>query len=304
MKRSIVLGLILVVAACGSGGAGDDDAPAIDAPPASIDAPFDPTVVETRQAAIGPFDVPAGEERTMCVVVDLGNQVPRMIRTVRSQLTEGTHHVIANLSSQAPSPAPAVCGPFAGGGDDSVLTIAQQMTASLSYPAGSGVPVVAHQSIHLEMHYINTTDQPMMIGGTVFLDLADAAAGLRPIDFVFTGNPNLTIPAMDTAVARSFHALPVGEELFATTAHTHKYGLRATVELATSLDGPTISVLHDSTNWAERPLDTFTPIVVTDGLGVRLTCNYRNDTDTPISFGTSAEAEMCFVWAHLVRPGS
>jgi hypothetical protein len=295
--------MLVPVAACGGGGSGDDDdgGPVIDAPPAPIDAPFDPSVIETRSVQIGPVDVSPGEERTVCTVVDLGNTAPRMIRRVSSQLTAGTHHVIATLTSASPTGVLADCGPFAGGGaDNGVLTIAQQTASSLTYPAGAGLPVAAHQSIHLEMHYINTTEETMPIGGMVFLDLADGNAALRPIDFVFTGNPSLNIPPMDTATVTSFHTLQAGDELFATTAHTHKYGLRATVELMASAGGPVISVLHDSTNWAERPLDAFPPIVITEGQGLRLTCNYRNDTNMPINFGLSAEEEMCFVWAHLI----
>lgn len=298
MKRAMWLGLGIVIAACGGG---DDDAPVTDGPPGAVDAPFDPAVVETRRVAIGPLDVAPGQEQTVCIVVDLGNEVPRMVRAVRSQLTAGTHHVIATISQAAPTPSPTPCGPFAGGGaDNGVLTIAQQMTASLTYPTGAGVPIAAHQSIHLEMHYVNATEANLAIGGTVDLDLAAAGGDLRPIDFVFTGNPSLNIPAMSTATVTSFHPLHAGSALFATTAHTHKYGLQATVELAASADAPAQRLLHDSDNWAERPLDTFEPIVISEGQGLRLTCNYRNNTAQAIGFGVSAEDEMCFVWAHLV----
>jgi hypothetical protein len=301
MRRAVMFGVVVLVAACG----GAEDGAVVDArrpADAAVDAPFDPTVVETRRAAIGPIEVAPGAEETVCVVVDLGNDVPRMVRSVRSSLTAGTHHVIATLSADAPAPVPTPCGAFAGGGDDAVLTIAQQSAASLTYPAGAGVPVAAHQSIHLEMHYINTTDQPMAIGGTVELDLAAASGGLRPIDFVFTGNPSLFIAAGGMATVNSFHVLPAGSALFATTAHTHQWGRRATVELATSAADPAARLLHDSSNWAERSLDSFEPIVIAEGQGLRLTCAFHNQSGEDVGFGVSAEDEMCFVWAHLVAP--
>src|SRR5688572_32056078 len=111
MRRSVVACLLVCIAACnGGGGGGGDDDGTVDAPstvidaPRPIDAPPDPSVVETRRVAIGPIDVAPGAERTVCVVMDLGNDVPRMIRTVHSELTAGTHHVIATLSTAAPAP--------------------------------------------------------------------------------------------------------------------------------------------------------------------------------------------------------
>jgi hypothetical protein len=305
MTCAALVSVLAVVVACGGGGGGggggDDDLDARTTPP--IDATPDPTVVETRRAQIGPIDVEPGAEQTVCVIVDLGNDVPRMVRAVHSILTPGTHHVIATLSSSAPAPVPTPCGAFAGGsggGDSAILTIAQQSDALLAYPSGAGVPIGAHQSIHLEMHYLNTTDQAMAIGGTVDLDLAEASAGLRAIDFLFTGNPSLFIASGSSATVTSFHPLRAGSELFATTAHTHQWGRRATVELATSATDPAARLLHDSTSWAERPLDQFDPIVITEGQGLRLTCNFQNDSGHDVGFGLSAEDEMCFVWAHSI----
>lgn len=309
MKRAAIVYVLASLVACGGGGGGNPDdvdapPPVIDARP-PIDAPPDPTVVETRRVAIGPINVAPGAEQTVCIVVDLGNDGPRMIRSVHSSLTAGTHHVIATLSAAAPAPTPAPCGPFSGGGgggDNAVLTIAQQSAATLAYPTGAGVPIVAHQSIHLEMHYINTTDATMAIGGTVDLDLAEANAGLRLVGFLFTGNSSLFVAAGGMATATSFHTLAAGSELFATTAHTHQWGRRATVELATSQSDPNPRLLHDSTNWAERALDQFDPIVITAGQGLRLTCTFHNQSGQDVSFGLSAEDEMCFLWAHTVAP--
>lgn len=292
---------LIVVALAGCGGGDPEataDAPPVDAPP-PLDAP-DPTVIESRSVMIGPWTFPPGAEATVCVVADLGNDAPRMIRRVRSELTDGTHHVIATLTTEPPQPTPTPCGAFAGGAPGAgVLTIAQQPHASLGYPAGSGLPIAAHQGVFLEMHYFNASAGPLAIGGTITLDLA-AAASLQPVTLVFAGNGAPHIPAHGTATTTSEHSLPVGARLFATTAHTHQWGRRATVELVRG-DG-TITRLHDSDAWAERPLDQFAPITFTADDRLRLTCNYENLSDHDVSFGLSAEDEMCFLWAHHVAP--
>lgn len=300
--RTIRLSALLLagaLVACGESSStpSDADPPPIDAP---TDAP-DLTVVETRAVTVGPVTVAPGGEQTVCTVIDLGNAEPRMVRAVHSQLTEGTHHVIATISSEAPRGELSPCGPFAGGGiDRGILTIAQQPRATLGYPEGSGLAVTAHQSIHLEMHYFNPTEAPLDISGTITLDLAAADAGLRPVALLFTGGTSLNIPAHGTAMATTDHPLPADTLLFATTAHTHQWGTLATVEL---FDGPgdtTPTLLHSSTNWAERALDQFAPIAISSGAFLRLTCNYDNRSDQPVGFGLSAEAEMCFLWAHHV----
>lgn len=305
MRSSTLLSLPLALSlatACGGEPAPDttpDGPPPIDAP---IDAP-DLTVVESRSVTIGPVTVAPGGEATVCGVVDLGNLEPRMVRAVHSQLSDGTHHVIATVTPDAPRPGLSPCGPFAGGASDrGILTIAQQPRATLGYPTGAGLPVVAHQSVHLEMHYFNPTEGTLAISGTITLDLAAADAGLSPVALLFTGGTSLNIPARGTQTVSTEHPLPPGAALFATTAHTHQWGTLATVELLDAPGDPTPQLLHSSTNWAERPLDQFPPITVGADARLRLTCNYDNRSDSAVGFGLSAEDEMCFVWAHHVVP--
>jgi hypothetical protein len=299
MIRTAAAAMLLLLA-CGDG----DPAPAADADVGEVDAAADadPTVVETRALTIGPVTVEPGGEDTVCVVLDLGNDAARMIRAIRTELTDGTHHVIVTRHDGPLAPEPTSCGAFAGGSPDAdVLFIAQQREAAMDYPTGSGLPVIAHQPVHLEMHYFNPSDATMEIAGTVHLDLApDDGETLRPVELLFTGDLGLFIEAGGEASVTSFHALPEGADLFATTAHTHQWGRRATVELATSVDDPDAELLHESTDWAERQVDVFEPITVPPGLGLRLTCEFQNESNEDVGFGLGANDEMCFLWAHLV----
>lgn len=286
--------MVLLVAACG----GDPGVPADAA---------DPAVVETRSLTIGPVSVPAGEEATVCVVLDLGNDAARMLRTIETELTEGTHHVIITRSDLAPAPDPVPCGAFAGGGfgpENDLVFVAQQSGASLEYPAGGGLPIEARQSIHLEMHYFNARPTgDLDISGTVHLGLAPAdvdGVSLRPVELLFTGDLALLIPAGGTFTASGIFDLPDGVVLFATAAHTHQWGTLATVELLEGADDPEPVLLHSSTDWAERPLTVIEPITVDAAHKLRLTCNFDNQSDQDVSFGLGANDEMCFLWAHYV----
>lgn len=294
MGRHIIYSLLAGLAGCGSGGG------ASEAPDAA-----DPAVVETRSLTIGPITVPAGGEQTVCVSLDLGNEVPRMVRSVSTSLTEGTHHVIVTRVDGAVAPDPSPCGAFAGGGigpNSDVLFIAQQPEAELVYPAGAGLPVAAHQTIHLEMHYFNAQAAgELAISGTVELALApDDGVSLRPVELLFTGDLGLALPAGEQVTVSSAFDLPDGVALFGTTAHTHQWGRRATVELIDGDGDPVPELLHDSSNWAERPMAIFEPVVVGAGHKLRLTCDFDNQSGADVGFGLSANDEMCFLWAHYV----
>lgn len=290
MWRSMVV--VALLAGCGSEAGVPADA-------------ADPTVVETRSLTIGPVTVPAGGESTVCVVVDLGNEVPRMLRSIETELTEGTHHVIITRADGPLAPEPSPCGAFAGGGfgpENDIVFVAQQSGASLEYPAGGGLPIEAHQPIHLEMHYFNASPSgDLEISGTVHLGLAeDDGVSLRPVEFLFTGDLSLFLPAGQQFTASGIFDLPDGVTLFATAAHTHQWGRLATVELLVGADDPDPVILHSSEDWAERPLTILDPLVVDPAHKLRLTCNYDNQSGADVGFGLGANDEMCFLWAHYV----
>lgn len=292
MRRLIALVGLLV-------GCGDDAGAPADA--------ADPSVVETRSLTIGPLTVPAGGEATVCVILDLGNDVPRMLRTIETELTEGTHHVIVTRSPDAPAPDPTPCGAFAGGGfgpENDLVFVAQQSGASLEYPAGGGLPIEAHQSIHLEMHYFNARPSgDLEIAGTVHLGLAQAegdGGSLRPVELLFTGDLGLLLPSGQQVTETSIFDVPDGVVLFATAAHTHQWGRRATVELLDGADDPDPVLLHESEDWAERPLTILDPFVVEAAHKLRLTCEFDNQSGADVGFGLGANDEMCFLWAHYV----
>ena len=57
--------------------------------------------------------------------------------------------------------------------------------------------------------------------------------------------------------------------------------------------------MYDNSDWAEAPLTIFDPPIATKrGQALRYTCTYANPTNQPIHFGTSANDEMCFLWAY------
>ena len=248
---------------------------------------------------VGPFVTDPGDEQTQCVVLDLGNEQAGVIRRVRTTLTEGSHHLIISTSNGEPH-GPTPCGAFTH--PDGALFIAEKQSAELTYPDGTGVEVQAHQSIALELHYINYfSDSPEEIWGDKEFDLAPPDAGLRSVQFLFTGEFSIFLPAHTKQVVEGEYPLTPGAELVALTSHTHALGTRATIDLKHS-DG-TSEAIHESTDWDSPPFDTWDPgLPIRAGDRLHLRCEYENHTDRDVSFGTGFNDEMCFLWAHYLDP--
>jgi hypothetical protein len=84
--------------------------------------------------------------------------------------------------------------------------------------------------------------------------------------------------------------------VFAITSHTHSLGVRSTIEHMAS-GSPML--LHESLDWAEPPLTQLDPpLVFTGSESLRLRCEYQNDTNRDVMFGTAFEDEMCFMWVY------
>jgi hypothetical protein len=258
-------------------------------------------VVDTRSITAGPFSVASGVERTVCMSFDLGNDAPAMVRAIRTHLSAGSHHMIVYHLDEAPNTAPQPCGAFSHGVASS-LFIAQQAEASLVYPEGAGLPIDAHQTIGIEIHYINyLAGDPIDVSGTVELDLVEPDPEYGIVELLFTGDLSLDIPARGTSTETSIHFVPAGARIFGLTSHTHQWGVLSTIHRGTSISMPG-ELLHTSTNWAEPPLDLFDPpLTFGGGEGLVLTCEFDNMSDSPVGFGTDFDQEMCFLWAYLIR---
>ena len=279
------------------------DAPRVDAPGIDARPLGDAGGTSTFRAQIGPFDTPPGHEDTLCIVVDLGNESPAYIRSVRARLDEGSHHMIVHrVDRGVANPVPSPCPAFAHAMSGSMIFIAQQPDSSLVYPEGSGLRVQPHQLIGLEMHFINYfSDRNEDIAGQVELELVTGEEPLEEVQFLFTGDLALSLPPRERTTVTSFHGIPSGARVFALTSHTHQYGEVTYIERTRSIseEGP---ILHESTSWAEPPLDVFDPpIRFGAGEGLKLTCQFVNTSDSHVGFGLDFDDEMCFLWVYYLR---
>jgi hypothetical protein len=309
----LLLGATLALAACNSdsSNSGDDSPPGT--PDASVAADgalpgpdaFVPPA-DSYSLTWGPVTVPSGQEDTQCVTLDLANLSALHIGQIHNVLTGGSHHLIVYRTTDPVAPM-APCTPFSGTLHPDVtspLMITQRHDETLELPQGVAFTFGAAQHIRLEMHFINTTDGPLDVKGTsTFIPLADADFQ-QEADFLFIGTPDINIAAGESKTVGPvyFPAQPSFSDanFFAMTGHTHRYGVNVHVAKANgSADPGTPIYEHANWLWSEPETEYYDPTFkLPSGGGFRFSCEYKNTGTSSVSFGESANDEMCFFWAY------
>ncbi len=245
---------------------------------------------------------PGGQEH-VCVTLELPNTEAIWIDRIRAELSGGSHHLIVDRrpSDAALNDVAVTCQPTMAS-DASRLIIAQQKLTTVELPDGVAFKLDPRQRLFLQLHYFNADDSAHDITGTVELFKANPSEGTPLIaQTLFTGGMQINIPARSKGEAKSFYK-PMSSakrRLFALTSHTHRLGVLATIERVADMNAPAATPIHESRDWAEPPLTFFDPPLAFDGSdGLRLTCQYQNDTDEAVRFGVEAQDEMCFMWIY------
>src|ERR1700722_5839332 len=181
------------------------------------------------QATIGPIDVPAGVETTQCIVVPLGNTEDVVMNGYSINLSEGSHHLIVYMTSDAEQDDPVNCSPFTGLalGTDVPIVFANEKQESWSFPSGIAMDIPANQMIKIEGHYINSTADDLQGTGTLSFNTAPKATppAFQPASFDFFGTAKINIPPNPSfSTGPLFQAGLAGTHLVSVTTHEHRLG--------------------------------------------------------------------------------
>lgn len=307
-----------VVASDASAEAAMDGAssPDVNTPPPEDASQYDGAVVSRFPLEMS-IDLAPAEEVTRCVVLRLNNMRPEFIRRMTAHLGDASHHLIAYRSnSRVERTTPFECNGFSGIRDisdfDTPLLIAQQTDTTLTMPNNVGMAIDADDYIRLEFHAVNLRATPIRATATLIVDTVDQTVPLAQANLMFWGNTQISLPASSRSTVDFFHTPLGGVRMFGLTSHTHHYGVRSTIHLATGTrtqapgaPGPTWTnvvdgeMLHESRNWSDPPLTLFnTPRTFAAGQGLHLRCEYNNTSNRRVTYGESVDQEMCFLWAY------
>ncbi|MEC8023470.1 MAG: hypothetical protein VX223_06010 [Myxococcota bacterium] len=263
-----------------------------------------PPVAATYDTFIGDWDMQPGQEITKCVLKRLENENEVWVTGITTDLGQGSHHVIVYRSAETEEKTePFDCFPFLEtlGGNTIPLMITQIPQETLEFPDGVAFKFEPNQMVRIEAHYLNYYPEDITAHADVSFHTIDAADVEAEANMLFYGTPDFNIPAGETYDTGWFF-LDVWKEakVFAITGHTHQYGTN--VEIKHGLqneDKIDIYPLDKPFYWDEAPLIQFDPpLSFENGEGFEYRCSWNNTGDKNVTFGESANQEMCFFWAY------
>jgi hypothetical protein len=284
--------------------------PPIDAAPPDGDIIMNPDAgmgTQSYTVQFGPISVGPGVENTQCIVVPLGNTGQIHVGQIHDLLGTASHHMILyKVAAQAAQTTPFDCQPFQDTLNPTAgnpLIISQKPDDTLTLPQGVAFTLDPNQMVRLEMHYINAnpTNTVTLVTTSTLTTIPDSAYKYDA-SFLFVGDPAISIPAQATAtLGPVFFQLPAqynSSNFFAITGHEHHLGTEVQIWSATSASDPGTKI-YTSTSWSDPPVTTFTPpMQIAAGGGFNFQCDWDNTTTSTVSFGESANDEMCFFWAY------
>jgi hypothetical protein len=267
-------------------------------------AGMEPATGRTLSASMEVLQIPPGGQLTVCTTKFLDNETEVKVKNVRGHISGGSHHFIVD---RAPTDVPIEgLVPCVGlsGADATRILIAEKPETIFKMPPGVGFTLRPHQPLTTELHYFNPTEETIDVEATIELELAEGeeAANMKEASMVFAGNTAIFLPANTASTVEFFAPLGTPQapaRLFALTSHTHSLGVRSTIERVSDAFAGPGEELHESLSWAEPPMTEFeTPLEFTGTDGLRLRCEYVNDTNGDVTFGTAFQDEMCFMWLY------
>lgn len=282
LASTIVTGLVF--AACGGGSAGDDDGtPDVDA---GIEPPAEGFRIQTSPIMIMP-----GEEVTYCYYTTVPTTRTMGIKRWSSTMTPGSHHLILFFDNHSEPDGTVTrdCG-FATGTNLPFWTYsAQTPVQEAVMPTGIGMTVNAGQKAFVQMHYLNTTEAPIMASVTIDAEAYAAADTFTPAAAYVTYNTQINVPANSTGNAGGNCTVPAGAKFFAMSTHAHQFATRTEVKDGASMVFESTNWEHPGTaSWATDPFYTFASGRIT------YRCDYNNTSGAAVRTGNSAKTdEMC-----------
>lgn len=266
------------------------------------------TAEETYEISIGPITVPPYYENTKCLEVVLDNDEPIFVNQLENSITGSSHHMIVYTLDTSPGiTEPQNCDPFiatTGISDVVPIALTQKAEDTIQLPSGVAYQFEPHQSIWLELHYINLTSEEVeVMGRSIFhttpQDLVENEAGVAII-----ANLDVYIPpGGEVTLGPEYRSLPSSHNdvnFFAIAGHTHQWGTDVWVATTTGpggLDTPVYDL--PEFDWSEPEYVYYDePFNVPEGGGFRFSCSWHNYSDDAITFGFSALDEMCLFYGY------
>jgi hypothetical protein len=284
--------LALVLSGCGtkaadSASADDVDGPTLEAPPE--DAGFQLNMSH---------EVPPYSEVWVCEVYPLPTEDSASVNWIEYQQTEGMHHMTLStmsLSGVYLEPGLYECDAlFADNMDGQLMFFGAQGDAEGTMHLPDGVAATFPPGIQVihEMHYVNPTKDPVNLYSRINAWTIPSEEVVEGIWGGQVRDENIEIPAEGEHSEWTRCVFNEDVDVLFLASHTHELGSLFTVSL---FDGETVGEEIYRNDDLHTPLITqyVDPLSLKAGEGFEYTCSWDNPRGEPVSYGLTAQDEMC-----------
>jgi hypothetical protein len=262
------------------------------------------------QLRLSPFELAGHRERELCQAVRPPVKKPVDVDRIKVKMpfgeTFGSHHVAMFLADATAADLPldpidsAGCAGIGGALVSPILGFVQRVEGDvIRFPKGVGVTITPEHALLLNPHFVNAGDEPRRLDVAVNFHRAPRGRVKQHARSFQLGTVRIEVPVGEEAITEATWPVPFPMNVVWLSTHSHKHTRTVDLEIVragaaervlqtTSYDHPAVQ------NYA-RPFLRLEP-----GDAIRWTCRYRNDTDTVVRFGVTAEDEMCFAVGFFV----
>jgi hypothetical protein len=284
---------------------------------------------EMAKYIIGP-----GGEQEFCLHVNTTNDTERLFNAYHGRMRPNSHHLIVTMPSQHvdDDPSPWVCGPqvtdrWLFGSQESQMDVGVGSDPTLPKPGapdyGLAHDLPPNQTLRLDFHNVNTTDQPQLREAWTSISYVDPSEVKVRADLIGFYNVGISIPPMaHTTTKRLRCEAPKdasGQEqpvyLNVLTGHAHSRLVRFSV-WHDRTDGSS-DLIYETHQWHEPGTALYrdgveNPVLpvpagqawgatsgylqVLPGEAVSFECEYQNNLNQTVTIGETSKDEMCNVF--------
>jgi hypothetical protein len=245
---------------------------------------------EWTELVAGDWALAPGEDAYFCATRTLAEDAH--VSGFRPIAPAGTHHSVLSIVE---SPGPDGAGPCSAAVEGHRVVFASGLgTGELVLPEGVAATVPAGTQLHLNLHLVNPTPEPISARSGVSALLVEAARVQERAEVILAGKVDglEVVPGPSTQSATC--TFPGPSTLHAVMPHMHARGSR--LRVASGSD-----VLFDQDFDVDAQhyavLEPARELQAKDALSIE--CSYDNPTAQTLHFGPTADDEMCY--AILVR---
>jgi hypothetical protein len=244
------------------------------------------------------FVAPSGKEGLKCQSFANPSGEPIDVVLWTAELDQTGHHMLAFLVDGGEDTPLHDCA----GVDNASSLVFQSQTSGIStleYPAGTAVRIGAEQTLQVQIHWLNTSSDPVEVHNALELQLAAPGTVGRELGELHFDNFDIHVPIGEEMTTTQSCTIDRDIDLVWMTSHMHGRGIGFEARVGDDL-------VYQTEHWDDPPTGVWSPLVhVNAGDEISFSCSYRNNTDHELEFGPSLEHdEMCvLVGAYLPADG-